>query len=102
MNHKLLLVLLLSAVRLKAADDYQLGPDSRPQAGVLQGKGERLTLPTSRSFPGADHDCWVYIPAQHDAAKPASLMVFQNGGGDVKRDGLRSADAPQKPIAPRL
>ncbi len=68
MNHKL----LLSIVRLKAADDYQLGPDSLVQAGVPQGKEERLTLPTSRIFPGADHDCRVYVPAKYDAAKPAA------------------------------
>jgi hypothetical protein len=70
MNHKLLLALLLSIDRLKAADDYQLGSDSQVQAGVPQGKAERLKLPTSRIFPGADHDCRVYVPAQYDAAKP--------------------------------
>jgi gluconolactonase len=75
-----------------AADDiikgpYKLGPDSQPQAGVPTGREEKLELPTSQLFPGANHDCWVYVPAQIDAAKPACVMVFQDGGGYVKRDG---------------
>lgn len=66
---------------------YQLGPDSQPQPGVPQGREEKLELPTSQIFPGAEHEAWVYIPAQYDAATPASLMVFQDGGGYVRRDG---------------
>ncbi len=30
---------------------------------------------------------WVYVPAQHDAKVPAALMVFQDGGGYIHRDG---------------
>jgi sugar lactone lactonase YvrE/enterochelin esterase-like enzyme len=82
-----LLALSLSAAAVRAADDYKLGPDSSPQAGVPQGKEEKLPLPTSKIFPGSEHECWVYVPAQYDAAKPASVMVFQDGGGYVKRDG---------------
>ena len=70
-----------------APGPYQLGPDSQPQAEVPVGKEEKLPLPTSRIFPGADHECWVYVPAQYDAAKPACVMAFQDGGGYVKRDG---------------
>src|SRR5688572_28646459 len=82
-----LLALSLTTAALWAADDYQLGPDSQPQAGVPQGKEEKFSLPVSKIFSGAEHDCWVYVPAQYDAARPASLMVFQDGGGYVKRDG---------------
>ena len=74
MNHHLLLALLISTVPVAAADEYQLGPDSQPQAGETEGKEERLTLPTSTIFSGADHDCWVYEPAQYDAAKPAPRL----------------------------
>ncbi|MGI8603151.1 MAG: SMP-30/gluconolactonase/LRE family protein [Verrucomicrobiales bacterium] len=66
---------------------YQLGPDSQPQAGVPLGTEEKLALPTSKIFPGAEHECWVYVPAQYDSVKPACVMVFQDGGGYVKRDG---------------
>lgn len=66
---------------------YSLGPDSQPQPGVPAGREEKFALPTSRIFPGAEHDCWVYVPAQYDAAKPACVMVFQDGGGYVTRDG---------------
>lgn len=66
---------------------YSLGPDSQPQPGVPQGREEKLPLPTSRIFPGAEHEAWLYIPAQYDPAKPACLMVFQDGGGYVRRDG---------------
>ena len=70
-----------------AADDYQPGPDSQVKPGVPVGREEKLALPTSRVFPGADHEAWVYIPSQYDPAKPACLMIFQDGGGYVKRDG---------------
>ena len=87
--------LLLAPLQLHAAPSgpdivpgpYQHGPDSLPQAGVPQGREEKLDLPTSKIFPGADHECSLYIPAQFDAKKPACLMVFQDGGGYIKRDG---------------
>ena len=85
-----LLIFLVALTRLsalRAADDYQLGPDSSPKDGVPTGREEKLILPTSRVFPGADHEAWIYIPAQYDPAKPACLMVFQDGGGYVTRDG---------------
>ena len=66
---------------------YKLGPDSNPQPGVAAGHEEKLDLATSRIFPGANHDCWIYVPVQYDPAKPACVMVFQDGGGYVKRDG---------------
>ena len=66
---------------------YKLTADSEPQANVPKGREEKFPLPTSKIFPGADHECWVYVPAQYDAAKPACVMVFQDGGGYVNRDG---------------
>jgi len=66
---------------------YAHGPDSLPQPGVPAGREEKIALPTSRIFPGADHDCWVYVPAQYDPATPACVMIFQDGGGYVTRDG---------------
>ncbi len=66
---------------------YQLGPDSQPQSGIPHGREEKFELPVSRIFPGAGHDCWVYVPAQYHPDKPACVMVFQDGGGYLKRDG---------------
>src|SRR5215470_13338413 len=58
---------------------YRLGPDSMPQEGVPKGviRGP-YTLP-SNAYPGTQHTCWVYVPAQYDPAVPAALMVFQDG-----------------------
>ena len=80
-------LLALTFSPLIAADDYQLGPDSQPNPNVPAGREEKLTLPTSRVFPGSDHEAWVYVPAQYDPAKPACLMIFQDGGGYVNRTG---------------
>jgi len=37
-----------------------------------------FTLP-SKAYPGTQHTYWVYVPAQYDAASPASLMIFNDG-----------------------
>lgn len=68
-------------------DQYKLGPDSQPQEGVPQGKVSEFAMEDSKTYPGFSRKWWLYIPAQYDAAKPAALMVFQDGGGYVKRDG---------------
>ena len=54
-------------------------PDSSPQAGVPTGTVTKHTWATSRVYPGATHDYWVYVPAQYTAAEPACLTVFQDG-----------------------
>src|ERR1700691_4284657 len=53
---------------------YKLAPDAIPQDGVPKGeiKGP-FTLP-SDAYPGTQHTYWIYVPAQYDAATPASLM----------------------------
>ncbi|MEO6876418.1 MAG: alpha/beta hydrolase-fold protein, partial [Opitutaceae bacterium] len=30
-------------------------------------------------FPGTVRDCWIYVPAQYDAANPACVLVIQDG-----------------------
>src|SRR5687768_2295874 len=58
---------------------YRLGPDSLEQEGVPKGEMRGpFTLP-SAAYPGTQHTYWVYVPAQYDSAKPASLMIFQDG-----------------------
>lgn len=68
-------------------EQYVLGPDSQEQAGVPKGTVTEFELKDSRTFPGFSRKWWLYVPAQYDGAKPAALMVFQDGGGYVKRDG---------------
>ena len=58
---------------------YKLAADAIPQEGVPVGeiKGP-FTLP-SEAYPGTQHTYWVYVPAQYDAAVPASLMIYNDG-----------------------
>jgi enterochelin esterase family protein len=74
-----LLVCLLAATAAGAADTYAPGPDSMPQAGVPKGRLEGPLVFKSRIFPNTVRQYWVYVPAQYQAAKPAAVMVFQDG-----------------------
>jgi len=70
---------------------YELGPDSLVRRGVPKGeiKGP-FKLPTS-VFPGAEHDYWVYVPAQYDESSEVSLMVFNDGATYLQADGYYRA-----------
>jgi enterochelin esterase family protein len=58
---------------------YHLGPDSLPQEGVPKGEIRGpFTLP-SEAYPGTQHTYWVYVPVQYDPAKPACLMIYNDG-----------------------
>lgn len=71
-----------------AAESYTLGPDSLPQAGVPRGELIPMASFTgSTNFPGTTHDWSVYVPRQYNAAKPACLMVFFDGGGYAGTNG---------------
>lgn len=78
--------LALTGLSGLAADDYKLGPDSLPQAGVPRGevKSDRWT---SKIFPGTMRDYWVYVPRQYSPDKPAALMVFQDGRSYLDTNG---------------
>jgi enterochelin esterase family protein len=73
---------------------YKLGPDSMEQEGVPHGKivGPH-TLPC-KVYPGTAHTYWVYVPAQYDGSKAASLMIFNDGQafknekGDVRAQNV--------------
>lgn len=54
-------------------------PDSSPQVGVPTGTVTKHTWATSRVYPDATHDYWVYVPAQYTATEPACVTVFQDG-----------------------
>src|SRR5205823_2227089 len=59
---------------------YVLGPDSLPKEGVPHGKVIAMEPWHSKIYDGTVRDWWIYVPAQYDAAKPAAVMVFQDGG----------------------
>lgn len=80
-------ILSLAAFAAPQDDQYVLGPDSQVKPGVPQGKVTQHIWNNSKIFPGTTRDWWVYVPAQYDAAKPANVMVFCDGGGFVKPDG---------------
>lgn len=86
MNRTIAAALLLLLPAAFAADDYPLGPDSMRHEGVPQGRVIEHHW-TSKIFPGATMDYWVYVPAQYQAEHPACLMVFQDGGGFVSETG---------------
>ena len=61
-------------------------PDSYPKPGVPQGTlSEKKTI-ASKIYPGSTSDYWVYVSPGVDPARPAPLMVWQDGQGLVNRD----------------
>jgi len=79
-------LVLSPALLIQAAQDYKIDPDSLPQEGAPRGEVTQHQW-ESKIFPGTVRDYWVYLPKQYDAAKPAGVMVFQDGGSYVKTNG---------------
>ncbi len=67
------------SLAVKAADDYEVGPDSKPQPGVPKGEVLKFSFESSKIFPGTYRDYWIYVPAQYTPDKPACLYVNQDG-----------------------
>jgi gluconolactonase len=86
MKRRLFLSTVGAAPALLAAEEYVLGTDSQRHPSVPKGAVTQHQW-TSRIFPGTTRDYWVYVPAQYDRAKPACVMVFQDGAGFVREDG---------------
>ena len=83
-----LLTLIVPAGYSAPTDDvYRLGPDSQPQPGVPQGKVTEWAKLPSAAYPGTLHDYCIYVPAQYDPAKPAALMIFQDGQAWLNPEG---------------
>src|SRR5688572_33442105 len=83
-------VLMLTQALASAAptdDVYKLGPDSQQQPGVPQGKVVGPLTLASQVYPDTTRNYWVYVPAQYDAAKPACLMIFQDGHAFLNAEG---------------
>lgn len=75
------------AIAQTPEEKYPVHPDSQQRPGVPEGQVVQGSFAASKLFPGTMRDYWVYIPKQYDGTKPAALMVFQDGGGYVKRSG---------------
>ena len=66
-------------------EKYPVHPDSVRQDGVPQGKVEGpFDFNDSKIYPGTIRKYWVYVPDQYDKAKPACLMVVQDGFGRAR------------------
>ncbi len=63
----------------KAKVRYDLGPDSKPHAGVPKGAISEHEWTSTQAFPGTTRRYAIYVPKQYDGSKPAALMVFQDG-----------------------
>jgi len=60
-------------------EPYALTEDAKKNESVPAGTIIQHHLADSKYYPGTERDYWVYVPKQYDAAKPAALMVFQDG-----------------------
>ncbi len=67
------------------------GPLSYLQPGVPSGKLSDKIVHTSKIYDGMKSEYWVYVPAQYDPKSPAALMVFQDGGAYIDREGNNPA-----------
>jgi sugar lactone lactonase YvrE/enterochelin esterase-like enzyme len=72
-------IFLLEPTLVRAADDYQPGPDSMVQTNVPQGEVLEFNFASSKIFPGTTRGVKVYVPKQYDPSKPACLFVCQDG-----------------------
>jgi len=67
--------------------EYQPGPDAQPKEGAPKGKVLQRKFSSSKIYPGTERDYRVYVPALHDAKKPACVMVFLDGGNYINPNG---------------
>lgn len=66
-------------------------PLSYQQPEVPTGTLSPKLFRTSKIYNGMKSEYWIYVPAQYDPNKPAALMVFQDGGWYLDRDGNNPA-----------
>jgi len=69
----------VAAERERKPGEYPLQPDSLVQPGVPQGNMVGSLEFHSKIFSGTVRRLWIYVPAQYDESKPASVLVFQDG-----------------------
>jgi len=67
---------------------YPRDPDSLPQEGVPKGKLENPFIFRSEVFTNTMRKYWIYFPAEYAAAKPACVLVFQDGHRAQNTNGV--------------
>ena len=75
-------VYLLAQTNLFAqpgAIKYDIDSASVEHTGVPKGEMIKFIYNQSKIFPGTSRECWVYVPAQYKADKPACVYVNQDG-----------------------
>jgi sugar lactone lactonase YvrE/enterochelin esterase-like enzyme len=80
-------LILLPLSLLHAEGPYPIDPASVRQEGVPKGVTTKHVFKDSKIYPGTERAYWLHVAAQYDPAKPACLMVFQDGGGYVNEGG---------------
>lgn len=65
-----------------------IGADGREQPGVPKGKITAGSFTSATVYAGNKYAYSIYVPAQYDGAKPAALMVWQDGDYPVDTKGL--------------
>ena len=78
------MALLAGTIRI---EHYEIPAEAKAQAGVPEGQLEKFEWKDSKVFPNTVRDVTVYIPAQYEATKPASLMVWQDGSRHADPNG---------------
>jgi len=76
-----------TAAAARQPGDYKLGPDSLPQPGVPKGKLEGPFLLRSQVLANTVRRYWIYVPAQYAAARPANVLIFQDGQRATNPEG---------------
>jgi len=66
-------------------------PLSYLHPGVPSGTLSEKIVHASKIFDGMKSEYWIYVPAQYDPKVSAALMVFQDGGGYIDRNGNNPA-----------
>ena len=70
---------------------YALGPDSLVRRGVPKGEIFGPFTVETDTYPGAENEYRVYVPAQYDGSSEVSLMVFNDGSVYLQPDGYYRA-----------
>jgi hypothetical protein len=72
---------------IRKPGEYTLTADSLPQPGTPKGKLEGPLLFRSKIFTNTVRKYWIFVPAQYQADKPASVLVFQDGQRATNPEG---------------
>jgi enterochelin esterase family protein len=71
---------------LSVAEPYAPGPDARRREGVPAGRVVAHRHAGAGVWPGVERAFQAYVPARHDASRPANLMVFLDGARYLAAD----------------